>query len=172
MANYDWYITPEEYVLAEKNGVNKRNLDARIRACGWDKEKAINTPVQRKRKYPKKYINLAKSNGISTSCFAHRVKLGWSLERAATKPIANLNERLKELHEKNRKYSKQYVELANSNGISESLFYLRIRKGWDLETASIRPPMTRKEIGLLTKEKRSKGLNLIFTHSKVRKSVY
>ncbi len=44
MNYYDFYITPEEYEVAEKNGIDKRTLEQRIREYGWDKERAITIP--------------------------------------------------------------------------------------------------------------------------------
>ena len=35
---YDYYITDEEYAIAEKNGISKDTLNFRIRRMGWDNE--------------------------------------------------------------------------------------------------------------------------------------
>lgn len=37
----NYYITPEEYDLAEKNGICKATLESRIKQLGWSKKKAI-----------------------------------------------------------------------------------------------------------------------------------
>ena len=41
---YDYYITPEEYETAERNGISRVLLDKRVRDLLWDKETAINKP--------------------------------------------------------------------------------------------------------------------------------
>jgi hypothetical protein len=42
---YDYYITPEEYEEAERNGISRKHVNYRIRQFGWGKQKAITTPV-------------------------------------------------------------------------------------------------------------------------------
>ena len=44
---YEYYITPEEYEEAERNGVDAFNLERRIRLLGWNKQRAINTPLRK-----------------------------------------------------------------------------------------------------------------------------
>lgn len=36
---YDYFITPEDFEMAKKNGVKPNTLIARIRRYGWSKEK-------------------------------------------------------------------------------------------------------------------------------------
>ena len=43
---YDYYITPEEYEIAERNGVCASTLNRRIRDLGWEKDIAITTLFQ------------------------------------------------------------------------------------------------------------------------------
>lgn len=85
------YITDEQYNIAMKNGVKKSTVYSRVYLYKWDVEKAINTPVitreYRSRKYPKKYTDLALSNGMSIVTFYNRVKSGWSYKKAATEPL-------------------------------------------------------------------------------------
>ena len=83
---YDFYITPEEYAIAEKNGISKDTLNFRIRRMGWDKEKALTT---KPRKYTdrKKQVEIAKANGISRATFYDRLSDGWKVEDAYTVPV-------------------------------------------------------------------------------------
>ena len=81
------YITPEEYDRAKENGVDQRNLERRIRMLGWEKERAINTPLRELQNH-KKWYGVAKENGISYQTFMYRCQvLGWSYEMAASKPV-------------------------------------------------------------------------------------
>ena len=83
---YDYYITDEEYAIAERNGISKDTLNFRIRRMGWNKERALNTPA---RKYTDrtKQIEIAESNGISRRTFYDRLADGWKVEDAYTIPI-------------------------------------------------------------------------------------
>ena len=106
---YDFYITDEEYEIAEKNGIIKDTLNYRIRKMGWDKERALNTPT---RKYTKrgKQIEIAESNGIGRTTFYDRLADGWKVEDAYTVPIMNrqqiLEKMWKERDRKRGKYGK------------------------------------------------------------------
>ena len=85
---YDYYITDEEYEIAEKNGISKDTLNFRIRRMGWNKEKALTKPP---RKYTDraKQVEIAKSNGIGRSTFYDRLSYGWKVEDACTIPVMN-----------------------------------------------------------------------------------
>ena len=97
------YITEEQYKAGIKNGIKKPTIYTRVFEYGWDIEKAINTPTIKKeykaRKYPKKYTDLALSNGICLITFYSRIKKGWSYEDAATiKPIPRNERRIKRVN--------------------------------------------------------------------------
>lgn len=82
------YITPEEYAIAERNGISRKRLEARIRVDGWEKERAIYTKI-RKPKTSKKIRDLAKENGITYQTLMTRInQLGWNQYDAATVPVA------------------------------------------------------------------------------------
>jgi hypothetical protein len=85
--------------IAEKNGIPYYTARNRVVLCGWSWERAVTEPIWtterlrermkkqnlNKRKYPKKYLELAKRNGIKIKTFHTRVRYyGWDLERAAT----------------------------------------------------------------------------------------
>ncbi|GIM47011.1 hypothetical protein DNHGIG_25600 [Collibacillus ludicampi] len=167
---YDFYITPDEYEQAAKNGIRPALLEVRIRSLGWPKSKAINTPPHKKKRLSSNWIKLAEQNGICYSTFKHRVnQLGWDPERAATQPLQDRRAQAKYAYERSRKYPAQYLELARQNGINERTFHRRIKSGWDIEKAATRPPMTGRECGLLTKEKREKELQFIFQSKKFKR---
>lgn len=160
---YDFYITPEEYIIAEKNGVCKITLEERIRYLGWDKQRAIYTKPLIFNKLDKHWVEIAKENGICYSTFKYRVNiLGWSVEVAATKKLQNKKEQAKKAHEASRKYPKEFLELAIKNGISIRTFHTRVKNNWSLEDAANKPIMTPTEIGKMTKDKRQIVFDIIF----------
>ena len=100
---YDYYITDEEYEIAEKNGISRDTLNFRIRRMGWDKERALTTPT---RKYTKrgKQIEIAESNGIGRTTFYDRLADGWKVEDAYTVPVMNRQQILEKMwKERDRK---------------------------------------------------------------------
>lgn len=88
----DYLITPEQYRIAEKNGINRRNLNQRVNYYAWEIEDAITIPAEgrgykREAKYAD-YLKIAESNGVSYKTFYNRVHtLGWTKERAASTPV-------------------------------------------------------------------------------------
>lgn len=103
---YDFYITDEEYAIAEKNGVSKDTLNFRIRRMGWDKEKALTT---KPRKYTDraKQVEIAKANGISRATFYDRLAYGWKVEDAYTVPVMSSKQILERMwEERDRKRGK------------------------------------------------------------------
>lgn len=163
MEVYDFYITPEEYEIAKKNGVCKITLEGRIRYLGWDKQRAIYTKPLVFNKLDKSWIKIAKENGICYSTFKYRVNvLEWPVEIAATKKLQNRKEQAKRAYEASRKYPKEYLELAIKNGISVRTFHRRLKRNWSLEDAANRSIMTPTEIGKMTKEKRGVIFKIIF----------
>lgn len=103
---YDYYITDEEYAIAEGNGISKDTVNFRIRRMGWEKEKALTKPP---RKYSdrRNHIEIAKSNGIGRSTFYNRLSDGWKVEDACTIPVMNSKQILERMwKERDRKRGK------------------------------------------------------------------
>ena len=131
-----FYITPEDYKIAEENGISKDTLLSRVRKLGWDVDKAITKPVRAKRKFTEEEIKTMEENGVNPNIAAGRMCWGWNLEEAITKP---------------KKKGRQYVypewvyKEANKNGISYSALGNRIRRGMSLEEACTRKMITREE---------------------------
>ncbi|NFQ84163.1 hypothetical protein FDG04_02295 [Clostridium sporogenes] len=170
---YDYYITPEEYKIAEKNGISKRVLDRRIRDLAWDKEKAINTPKARHKNYPKEIKELANKNGVSIATLKSRVnQLGWDMVKAATTPVMDKRKNIYKAIPKVRKYPKEILEIVKQNGIPVKCFYNRITKyKWSIEKAATTPVMTSSEIGTINKEKNGKVFDYIFCKKQHEKKV-
>ena len=131
-----FYITPDDYRIAEENGISKDTLLSRVRKLGWDVDKAITTPVRVKRKFTKEEIKTMEENGVNQNIAANRMYWGWNLEEAITKP---------------KKRGRQYVypewvyKEANKNGISYSALGNRIRRGMSLEEACTKKTITKLE---------------------------
>lgn len=154
MQVYDFYITPEEYKIAAENGICRTTLNSRIRDLAWDKEKAITTPPRMYKRVPKYLVEEAQQNGIPYIVLNQRLNiLEWDAKKAVTEPIWGKEQRRKKankMRDKNRKYPKEILELAEKNNISKHVFYDRInRQGLDILTAATRPIMTRKQISRL-----------------------
>lgn len=138
---YDYYITPDEYDEAERNGINRRNVDYRIRGAGWRKEKAITKPTQKYTDLSKLKI-IAMENGICYRTLKSRIAKGWDDRRATTEPLRTTEDLIAfcRRSKKTRKYPRDMVDLAMKNGILKGTFRDRARNGWDLIRAATLPP--------------------------------
>ncbi|APA04072.1 hypothetical protein [Bacillus velezensis] len=157
----DWYITPEEYERAAKNGISRGCLSKRIRSSGWDKERALTTPPQkrRSRSIRSKWVDVAEKNGLPKATFYWRVNTaGWDEERAATTPPTKTSECMRRARQKsprckNRRYSPELVALAESNGIKYGTYTFRVKEcGMDPYEAAVTPLKTRAEIGRIGRQ--------------------
>ena len=81
-----FYITPEDFKIAEENGISKEVVITRVRKLGWDVDKAITKPVRAKRKFTKEEIKTMEENGVDRNTVACRLKWGWTLEESLTRP--------------------------------------------------------------------------------------
>ncbi|MDS0525494.1 hypothetical protein NNC19_07370 [Clostridium sp. SHJSY1] len=147
---YEFYITPEEYEIAKSNGIQKKTLEMRVWNLAWDKQRAITEKVK-PHKSLKHWIELAESNGICEGTFLTRIrKLKWSEEKAATTKVIDNTELLLRLAEKGRKYPKEIIELAKSNGIPYNTFQSRVvRQKMDFLSAATIPLRTRSEVSAM-----------------------
>ena len=131
-----FYITPEDFKIAEENGIPEYVVTSRVRKLGWDVDKAITKPVRVKRKFTKEEIKTMEENEVDRNTASCRLKWGWTLEEALTKP---------------KKRGRQYVypewvyKEADKNGISYSALGSRIRRGMSLEEACTKKTITRLE---------------------------
>lgn len=136
MSVYDYYITPDEYEIARKNGIGKRTLEDRIRQWGWDKERAMTEKVTDL----SEWVELAKSNGITKNAFYNRRHRGMSNYEAATKPMLTHEEKTKIANKRRKKYPKHILEKAERNGICYKTFVFRVtRTGMSYEEAATTP---------------------------------
>ena len=139
-----FYITPEDFKIAEENGISKDTLLSRVRKLGWDVDKAITKPVRAKRKFTEEEIKTMEENGVNRNIAAGRRYWGWTLEEAITK---------------SKKKGRQYVypewvyKEADKNGISYSALGNRIRRGMSLEEACTRKVITKEEALVIARKK-------------------
>ncbi|MEY9975274.1 hypothetical protein [Lysinibacillus sp. RC79] len=168
---YDYYITDDDYAIAKRNGISRECVNDRIRGRGWSKERALNTPVQKKNRFSREILEKAKSNDIQLQTFRERVRRGWDIESAATVPPIPREERVKRSVSTRRVYPVEIINLADSNGISYGTFKNRVKKlGWDITTAATKPIMTKQEALASARKKSSFHMGVeIFWNTKQKK---
>lgn len=89
----EWYISPENFQRAEKNGIPKVTLINRIRLCGWDMERACTEPVNRKTisTLTEEQKKMLEESGMRRGTFLSRInRLGWSIEKALSTPVRRI----------------------------------------------------------------------------------
>lgn len=132
MKNY-FYITPEDYIEAERNGICKDTLETRVRKLGWSVKRAKTEKVRKKHRISKELLEIAKANGIERYTIADRLRNGWSIEEACTRPKKSGRQ---------RKYPDWVYNEADRNGIRYSTVNHRVSDGWGLREACTTPVMT------------------------------
>ena len=143
-----FYITPEDFKIAEENGISKSTLISRVRKLGWDVDKAITTPVRVKRKFTEEEIKTMEENGIDRDVAAGRMYWGWTLEEAITKPKKGGRQHV---------YPEWVYKEADKNGISYSALGNRIRRGMSLEEACTKKTITKLEALEIARKKRKES---------------
>src|SRR5699024_4816755 len=145
-----YYITPEDYEKAKKNGINENLLYTRVYYNNWSIDRAINTPVQRHNPKIYEWLQVARKNGIKDTTYYARVRRGWSPEKAATRPTVDIRDRkwLDKQRKKSIKKTRVYPDWVHDNlkkyNISHNVFWQRVNKhGWSLKDASTYPTMKR-----------------------------
>lgn len=127
---YNEVITDEQYLIANKNGISRRNVYQRVNEYGWPIEKAITQPLlnTKKKKTDRALMLLAESNGINYGTYRQRIKDGMDPREAAIKPTVKHIE----------------LQIALDNGIGIETFYTRIRRGMTPYEAATKPLKNRK----------------------------
>ena len=137
-----WYITPEDYEVAAKNGIKRDTVNERVRRWGWDVDRAITT-IPKRHNVPKELMEKAKAIGLEPNTVATRLYRGWTMEEACSRPKKQGRQRL---------YPDWVYEKAKENNIRYSVVNHRVHDGWDLERACTERVWTRKEIVEKAKE--------------------
>ena len=131
-----FYITPEDFKIAEENGISKSTLISRVRKLGWDIDRAITKPVRSKRKFTKEQIKIMEENGVDRNTASGRLKKGWDPKEALTRPKKRGKQRI---------YPEWVYEEADKHGIRYSALGNRIRRGMSLEEACTKKVITKQE---------------------------
>ena len=149
-----FYITPEDFRIAEENGISKDTLLSRVRKLGWDIDRAITKPVRSKRKFTEEQIKIMEENGVDRNTASGRLNKGWDPKEALTRPKKRGKQRI---------YPDWVYEEADKHGIRYSALGNRIRRGMSLEEACTEKVITKQEaleIGRKKlKESRKVGIN-------------
>lgn len=139
------YITPKDFEIAERNGINATNVRQRVNDYGWDIDRAITQPLTIRQKADPvwdEWEQVATENGVYKKLFNQRINAsGWSPEKAATTPIRKGRPIDLEWTEEER-------ELARKNGLDKNYMNTvkaRIRLGWTREEAFRTPILTENE---------------------------
>ena len=135
MENY-FYITPGDYIEAENNGICRDTLETRVRKLGWSVKRAKTEKVRKRHKVSEELLEIAKKNGIGQYTISDRLRNGWSVEEACTRP---------KRRGRQRKYPSWVYEEADRNGIRYSTVNHRIINGWDFKKACTTPVMSRED---------------------------
>lgn len=144
MGNY-FYITPEDYRIAEGNGLSRKDVYRRVYEENWSIKRAITTPKRKIKpmtKYTEKQKSIIKENGLTTRIVSQRICRGWDIERAINIPFVKPKE--KASGRGRYKYSDEIINIVLSNGIKLDTFYRRVRDGWSISDASTIPTGTKK----------------------------
>ena len=146
-----FYLTPSDIEVAESNGIGIHTLKSRVYKWGWEINRAITQPVQKRNKEGKRWNEWKHKAVVGKSTYLSRVNKGWTFEEAALKPPMSFSEASK----KKRKYSEEDYRIASENGISEGVVRYRVsRMGWSIDKAITTPVMSKSQSASLAMKKR------------------
>ena len=85
------YITPDDYLVAEKNGISRKALNDRVRRYNMDVDTAIVQKLKARTEFEptwQKWKETCEKHGISRKLFYHRIQVNkYNEEKAATDPV-------------------------------------------------------------------------------------
>lgn len=128
-----YYLTEDDYLKAEKNGISRKNLYNRHYILGWSVEKSITEPMKVHKVRWKHFEEKCQKVGLSRAGFFHRIERGMDPELASSIPPTP-----KGGHFQNRpgKLTKIDYEVAAANGIKRGTVMARVYSyGWSVEEA-------------------------------------
>ena len=146
-----FYITQEDFKIAEENGIPEYVVTTRVRKLGWDIDRAITKPVRSKRKFTEEEIRAMEENEIDRDVAAGRMYWGWTLEEAITKPKKGGRQHV---------YPEWVYKEADKNGISYSALGNRIRSGMSLEEACTKKTITKLKALEIARKKQKESKRL------------
>lgn len=128
------YLSPDDYRIAEENGISYQRAYERFYKSGWSREETISRPIGKQSLW-REYQVICEENGITYQCFHNRVKRGIDPEEASRLPKCKTQFLFKEI-----KVTPEVVRIAEENGISEKTLKMRVyRYRWDVERAMSEP---------------------------------
>lgn len=130
------YLTDEDYIIAEKNGISHQRAYDRFYINGWDKQRAITQPLKKVSIW-EQYRDKCESHGIAKPTFYYRINNGLSPEEAATFPLVTSGSYS---FNQQPRLQKEWLETAKKNGIGRSTLDQRIYiLKWDIQRAITQP---------------------------------
>lgn len=117
------YLTPEDFEIAEKNGISRDRVIDRFYSDGWSKRRAITQPVRKISAERAKYREIAEQHGITNENFSNRVRRGWTLDEASSIPIGQGRELPGSIASK---LSKKQIQEAGERGIPKATVLNRV----------------------------------------------
>ncbi|MGK8430834.1 hypothetical protein [Bacillus cereus] len=150
---YDFYITPEEYDIAESNGICRDTLEYRIRKAKflWEREVALTKPPRKASGEWKKVKHIALQHGVKRQTFSYRRSKGWSVEEASTTPPLSRAESLRRanlLNNNNTVFTREELQQIDKNKLHRNIVYFRYKKlKWSKEDAINLPIVPAEESG-------------------------
>jgi len=151
------YITPDEYDIAELNGISMKMVNVRVRERGWCKRRAITTPVRFQRKTEEdEWLALSEENNIPRDTYLRRIRdYGWSKQEAATRPIMTREQLAINLNANRSAFTAEDYEVMERNGIPRGVASNRVNTyGWSVREAITTPVMSRSEASKFGRRKK------------------
>jgi len=145
---FRYYITPEDYAIAEMNGICVRTFYNRVTTLGWTIERASTECKHHQftKNISDTMIKTLKENGISIDAFRNRVQgYKWGTEKALNTPLLTKSECGNLGIDKRRKITEKQYIAAELNGIARCTLKQRIlRSHWNMDRAINTPTLTRR----------------------------
>jgi hypothetical protein len=127
------YLSPEDFEIAQQNGISEERAKARFYRLGWIKQRAITEPVYQPKHMWAKYKDVSV---VSQNAFYQRIQKGMTPEAAALTPKTPNGGRMGQ----KPKITQELVELAEKNGIKRTTFEYRMYQyRWSPEEAATIP---------------------------------
>ena len=88
MVDYEWYLSEEAIKKGIENGISETTIRTRFYYLNWTVTDAITRPVRKRKHFiTDETRKLLKENGITYETYYARLKRGWNVEDASTKPL-------------------------------------------------------------------------------------
>ncbi|MGF6951905.1 putative DNA-binding protein (UPF0251 family) [Neobacillus sp. B4I6] len=130
-------LTDEHYLIAEKNGISRKNVKQRFWDYGWSIEKAITKPIPVKTSEWENWKETAIQNRVSNALYTQRVKNGMTPEQAVMMPVGSRGvrpqkkfkaEQIAEIRELCQNKKCTQIQLARKYGVSRTTIWNIVNK--------------------------------------------